>query len=48
MPLFNGGRKRKKKELEREVHFKLGIGRVRRYVEKSKAYSPLLGVLPSP
>ncbi|GEM_PF-3455839 len=32
MPLFNNDRKRKEQELERDIRFKQGIGRVRRYV----------------
>jgi len=37
MPLFNSERKRKEQELERDIRFKQGIGRVRRYVEKCQA-----------
>ncbi|MFH1141750.1 MAG: hypothetical protein V1724_08860 [Chloroflexota bacterium] len=37
MPLFNSERKRKEKDLEREVRFKQGISRVHRYVEKCEA-----------
>ncbi|MFH1141753.1 MAG: hypothetical protein V1724_08875 [Chloroflexota bacterium] len=37
MPLFSTERKRKGKDLEREVRFKQGISRVHRYVEKCEA-----------
>ncbi len=37
MPLFNSDRKRKEREMERDIRFKQGLGRVRRYVEKCQA-----------